>query len=55
MYSLQSFVSFSFILFYKYAHVLDINGYSKKKLEIENVTIEEILKALSDNKALSFI
>lgn len=32
---------------------MDINGYSKKKLEIENVTIEEILKALSDNKALA--
>ena len=31
---------------------MGINGYSKK-LEIENVTIEEILKAISDNKALA--
>jgi hypothetical protein len=49
MYSLYSFLSFSFILFYKYEHVKSINN---KKLKTENVSIEDVYEALSDNKAL---
>ena len=49
MYSLYSFLSFSFILSYKYEHVKGINN---KKLKTENVSIEDVYEALSDNKAL---
>ncbi len=48
MYSLYSFLSFSFILFYKYEHEKGINN---KKLKTENVSIEDVYEALSDNKA----